>query len=186
MGAVVGEMITAPSRKQRPEAAADRHLGSGGARMMEGVISLMQWRKSPPRWPAWIPPRCLTSRDDRSHHRRHDRFVRHAGRFEHCRAGGADRIRRPRVIEQTIRQKLPEGFQRSEFLLQHGMLDAVVHRRDLKSYISRRSIHEGTCRQRRFSLIVLLRSNTLCPSGSWTQFVLAGLCNVTCASPVQS
>jgi len=43
----------------------------------------------------------------------------------------------PRVIEQTIRQKLPEGFQRSEFLLQHGMLDAVVHRRDMKQYISR-------------------------------------------------
>ena len=36
----------------------------------------------------------------------------------------------PRVIEQTIRQKLPPGFQRSEFLLEHGMLDAVVHRRD--------------------------------------------------------
>jgi acetyl-CoA carboxylase carboxyl transferase subunit beta len=43
----------------------------------------------------------------------------------------------PRVIEQTIRQKLPEGFQRSEFLLEHGMLDAVVHRRNLKSYIAR-------------------------------------------------
>jgi acetyl-CoA carboxylase carboxyl transferase subunit beta len=43
----------------------------------------------------------------------------------------------PRVIEQTIRQKLPEGFQRSEFLLEHGMLDAVVHRRDMKSYIAK-------------------------------------------------
>jgi acetyl-CoA carboxylase carboxyl transferase subunit beta len=43
----------------------------------------------------------------------------------------------PRVIEQTIRQKLPEGFQRSEFLLEHGMLDAVIRRHDLKSYISR-------------------------------------------------
>jgi len=43
----------------------------------------------------------------------------------------------PRVIEQTIRQKLPQGFQRSEFLLEHGMLDAVVHRRQLKAYISR-------------------------------------------------
>jgi acetyl-CoA carboxylase carboxyl transferase subunit beta len=43
----------------------------------------------------------------------------------------------PRVIEQTIRQKLPEGFQRSEFLLEHGMLDAVVHRRELKSYMIR-------------------------------------------------
>src|SRR3979411_3040383 len=43
----------------------------------------------------------------------------------------------PRVIEQTIRQKLPEGFQRSEVLLEHGMLDAVVHRRDMKSYLIR-------------------------------------------------
>jgi acetyl-CoA carboxylase carboxyl transferase subunit beta len=43
----------------------------------------------------------------------------------------------PRVIEQTIRQKLPQGFQRSEFLLEHGMLDAVVHRRDMKSCIAR-------------------------------------------------
>ena len=43
----------------------------------------------------------------------------------------------PRDIEQTIRQKLPEGFQRSEFLLEHGMLDAVVHRKHLKNYIAR-------------------------------------------------
>jgi acetyl-CoA carboxylase carboxyl transferase subunit beta len=43
----------------------------------------------------------------------------------------------PRVIEQTIRQKLPEGFQRSEFLVKHGFLDAVVPRQQLKDYISR-------------------------------------------------
>jgi len=43
----------------------------------------------------------------------------------------------PRVIEQTIRQKLPEGFQRSEFLLAHGMLDLVVDRRDMKAVLSR-------------------------------------------------
>lgn len=42
----------------------------------------------------------------------------------------------PRVIEQTIRQKLPDGFQRSEFLLDHGFLDAVVHRKDMKSFLS--------------------------------------------------
>jgi acetyl-CoA carboxylase carboxyl transferase subunit beta len=42
----------------------------------------------------------------------------------------------PRVIEQTIRQKLPAGFQRSEFLLQHGFLDAIVHRNHLKSYLA--------------------------------------------------
>src|SRR5205814_3606209 len=42
----------------------------------------------------------------------------------------------PRVIEQTIRQKLPEGFQSAEFLLRHGMLDAIVPRKELKKYIS--------------------------------------------------
>jgi acetyl-CoA carboxylase carboxyl transferase subunit beta len=42
----------------------------------------------------------------------------------------------PRVIEQTIRQTLPEGFQRAEFLLEHGMVDAIVTRKDLKSYIA--------------------------------------------------
>ena len=43
----------------------------------------------------------------------------------------------PRVIEQTIRQKLPEGFQRSEFLLEHGMLDLIVDRREMKATIAR-------------------------------------------------
>ena len=43
----------------------------------------------------------------------------------------------PRVIEQTIRQKLPEGFQRSEFLLEHGFLDAVVKRTEMKEYLSK-------------------------------------------------
>jgi len=43
----------------------------------------------------------------------------------------------PRVIEQTIREKLPEGFQRSEFLKTHGMVDMVVHRRDMKATIAR-------------------------------------------------
>ena len=42
----------------------------------------------------------------------------------------------PRVIEQTIRQKLPEGFQRSEFLLEHGFLDAIVPRKEMKFYLS--------------------------------------------------
>ena len=42
----------------------------------------------------------------------------------------------PRVIEQTIRQKLPPGFQRSEFLLEHGMVDIIVHRKNLKSTLS--------------------------------------------------
>jgi acetyl-CoA carboxylase carboxyl transferase subunit beta len=41
----------------------------------------------------------------------------------------------PRVIEQTTRQKLPEGFQKSEFLLEHGFLDAIVERKDMKNYL---------------------------------------------------
>jgi acetyl-CoA carboxylase carboxyl transferase subunit beta len=43
----------------------------------------------------------------------------------------------PRVIEQTIRQKLPEGFQRSEFLLEHGMLDLIIDRREMKAALAR-------------------------------------------------
>jgi Acetyl-CoA carboxylase beta subunit len=43
----------------------------------------------------------------------------------------------PRVIEQTIRQKLPKDFQRSEFLLEHGMIDAIVDRRELRAYITK-------------------------------------------------
>lgn len=42
----------------------------------------------------------------------------------------------PRVIEQTIRQKLPEGFQRSEFLLEHGLIDRIIHRRDMKNELA--------------------------------------------------
>jgi acetyl-CoA carboxylase carboxyl transferase subunit beta len=47
----------------------------------------------------------------------------------------------PRVIEQTIRQKLPEGFQRSEFLLAHGMVDRIVSRLDMRSELSRLIAH---------------------------------------------
>ena len=53
----------------------------------------------------------------------------------------------PRVIEQTIRQKLPPGFQRSEFLLEHGMLDAVVPRKEMKGYIARALAFMGSSSQ---------------------------------------
>ena len=59
----------------------------------------------------------------------------------------------PRVIEQTIRQKLPPGFQRSEFLLEHGMLDAVVPRRELKPYISRALEFMGSAASRQSSAV---------------------------------
>jgi acetyl-CoA carboxylase carboxyl transferase subunit beta len=54
----------------------------------------------------------------------------------------------PRVIEQTIRQKLPEGFQRSEFLVEHGMLDVVVDRREMKDLIVRVLRFAGAGRER--------------------------------------
>jgi acetyl-CoA carboxylase carboxyl transferase subunit beta len=52
----------------------------------------------------------------------------------------------PRVIEQTIRQKLPEGFQRAEFLLEHGFVDRIVHRSDMKNTLARvLDLHKGGC-----------------------------------------
>jgi len=65
-----------------------------------------------------------------------DHLVEHPRVFQD-RLTAARREAGPRVIEQTIRQKLPPGFQRSEFLLEHGMLDAVVPRKQLKPYIAR-------------------------------------------------
>ena len=111
---------------------------AGGARMQEGILSLMQMpratvalaqlREAGP---------ALHRRADRPDHRRRDRKLRHARRRPDCRAGRADRLCRPRVIEQTIREKLPDGFQRAEYLLEHGMIDMVVHRHALKDRLAR-------------------------------------------------
>ncbi len=139
MGAVVGEEIT-----RAIEYATDTKTpivivsASGGARMMEGLISLMQLAKI---------SAALTRLDDAK--------VPYISVLTDPTTGGVTAsfamlgdlniaepgaligFAGPRVIEQTIRQKLPPGFQRSEFLLEHGMLDAVVHRRQLKPYIAR-------------------------------------------------
>ncbi len=139
MGAVVGEAIA-----RAVERAADTKTpiiivsASGGARMMEGVISLMQLAKisaalarlddvKVPYISVLTDP--TTGGVTASYARLGDLNIGEPGAL----IGFAG----PRVIEQTIRQKLPQGFQRSEFLLEHGMLDAVVHRKDLKNYISR-------------------------------------------------
>lgn len=138
MGAVVGEKVTR---------AIERSLGqrmplvivscSGGARMMEGVVSLMQMAKIS----------AALARLDEAH-------VPYISVLTDPTTGGVTAcyamlgdlniaepkaligFAGPRVIEQTIRQKLPEGFQRSEFLLEKGFLDAVVHRKDLKNYLA--------------------------------------------------
>ena len=139
MGAVVGETIAR---------AADRSLitrhpliivaASGGARMMEGIVSLMQLAKI---------SACLAQLDEAK--------VPYISVLTDPTTGGVTAsfamlgdlnvaepgaligFAGPRVIEQTIRQKLPEGFQRSEFLLEHGMLDAVVPRLEMKPYLIR-------------------------------------------------
>jgi acetyl-CoA carboxylase carboxyl transferase subunit beta len=139
MGVVVGEKIT-----RAIERAIDRTLPvvivscSGGARMMEGILSLMQMAKVS----------AALARLDRA-------GLPYISVLTDPTTGGVTAsfamlgdvniaepkaligFAGPRVIEQTIRQKLPEGFQRSEFLLQHGMLDLVVDRREMKATIAR-------------------------------------------------
>lgn len=139
MGAVVGEAIT-----RAIERAADGKLpliivsASGGARMMEGVISLMQLAKisaALARLDEVKVPYISVLTDPTTGGVTASYAM--LGDLNIAEPGALIGFAGPRVIEQTIRQKLPQGFQRSEFLLEHGMLDAVVHRRQLKPYISR-------------------------------------------------
>jgi acetyl-CoA carboxylase carboxyl transferase subunit beta len=139
MGVVVGEKIT-----RAIERAIDRRSPvviiscSGGARMMEGTLSLMQMAKIS----------GALARLDRAR-------LPYVSVLTDPTTGGVTAsfamlgdlniaepkaligFAGPRVIEQTIRQKLPEGFQRSEFLLEHGMLDMVIDRREMKDAIAR-------------------------------------------------
>ncbi|HVC92025.1 MAG TPA: acetyl-CoA carboxylase, carboxyltransferase subunit beta [Acidobacteriaceae bacterium] len=139
MGAVVGETVA----RAADYSLDTRHpliviAASGGARMMEGIVSLMQLPKISAR---------LALMDDAK--------IPYISVLTNPTFGGVTAsfamlgdlnvaepealigFAGPRVIEQTIRQKLPEGFQRSEFLLEHGMLDAIVPRRELKPYLIR-------------------------------------------------
>ena len=139
MGVVVGEKIV-----RGIELALERRMPvlivscSGGARMMEGALSLMQMAKIS----------AALARLDRA-------GLPYVSILTDPTTGGVTAsfamlgdlniaepkaligFAGPRVIEQTIRQKLPDGFQRSEFLLQKGFLDAVVHRKEMKQYLSR-------------------------------------------------
>jgi acetyl-CoA carboxylase carboxyl transferase subunit beta len=138
MGAVVGEVIAR---------AIDRSLdtrhpliivaASGGARMMEGIVSLMQLAKI---------ANGLARLDDEK-----IPYISIAtdptfggvtasfsmlGDLNIAEPGALIGFAGPRVIEQTTRQKLPEGFQRAEFLLEHGFIDAIVERKDMKRYLA--------------------------------------------------
>jgi len=139
MGSVVGEAIT-----RAVERATSEHIpliivsASGGARMMEGVISLMQLVKISAALGRMDSARVpyISVLTDPTTGGVTASFAM-LGDLNIAEPGALIGFAGPRVIEQTIRQKLPEGFQRSEFLLEHGMLDAVVARKDLKAYISR-------------------------------------------------
>ena len=139
MGSVVGEKLS-----RAIERCVDRRLPlvviscSGGARMQEGILSLMQMGK--------ISAGLARMRDRRLPYVSVltdpttggvTASYSMLGDVNIAEPGALIGFAGPRVIEQTIRQKLPEGFQRSEFLLEHGMLDMVVSRHDLKTTIGR-------------------------------------------------
>ena len=139
MGAVVGEAITRAIEKAT-EARTPLIIvsASGGARMMEGLISLMQLAKISAALARLDEARVpyISVLTDPTTGGVTASFAM-LGDLNIAEPGALIGFAGPRVIEQTIRQKLPQGFQRSEFLLEHGMLDAVVHRKQIKSYIAR-------------------------------------------------
>jgi acetyl-CoA carboxylase carboxyl transferase subunit beta len=139
MGAVVGEAITrAVERSADTRAPLIIVSASGGARMMEGVISLMQLAKVSAALArldkAKVPFISLLTDPTTGGVTASFAML---GDLNIAEPGALIGFAGPRVIEQTIRQKLPPGFQRSEFLLEHGMLDAVVSRKQLRPYIAR-------------------------------------------------
>ncbi len=139
MGAVVGETIArAVDRARLGRKPLIVIAASGGARMMEGVVSLMQMAKISTALAqlddARVPYICVLTDPTTGGVTASFAML---GDLNIAEPGALIGFAGPRVIEQTIRQKLPEGFQRSEFLVKHGMLDAVVPRLELKAYIAR-------------------------------------------------
>src|SRR5580700_3954342 len=138
MGAVVGEKVArAIERSLAQKTPLIVVSCSGGARMMEGTVSLMQLAKVSAALArldeARLPYISILTDPTTGGVTASYAML---GDLNIAEPGALIGFAGPRVIEQTIRQKLPKGFQTSEFLLEHGFLDAVVHRKDLKAYIS--------------------------------------------------
>ncbi|MGO0121913.1 acetyl-CoA carboxylase, carboxyltransferase subunit beta [Desulfothermobacter acidiphilus] len=139
MGAAVGEKLV-----RATELAVERRLpllvfvASGGARMQEGVISLMQMAKTAAALErlgrAGIPYISVLTDPTTGGVAASFGML---GDVILAEPGALIGFTGPRVIEQTIRQKLPDGFQRAEFLLEHGMLDMVVHRKQMRCTLNR-------------------------------------------------
>ena len=138
MGSVVGEKITRAIERSLDHGSALVVVScSGGARMQEGALSLMQMAKISSALARLDQARLpyISVLTDPTTGGVTASFAM-LGDLNIAEPGALIGFAGPRVIEQTIRQKLPAGFQRSEFLLQHGMLDAIVHRKDLKAFIT--------------------------------------------------
>ena len=137
MGSVVGEKITrALERALKEKVPAIVISSSGGARMQEGILSLMQLMKTSQAIArlddAGIPYISLCTDPTTGGTTASYAML---GDINIAEPDALIGFAGPRVIEQTIKQKLPKGFQRSEFLLEHGMLDDIIDRKNLRPYL---------------------------------------------------
>jgi acetyl-CoA carboxylase carboxyl transferase subunit beta len=138
MGSVVGEKITrAIERAMENDSALIIASCSGGARMQEGIFSLMQMAKTSAALSKLSEMKIpyISVLTDPTMGGVSASFSM-LGDIIIAEPGALIGFAGPRVIEQTIKQKLPDGFQTAEFLLEHGLIDNVVHRGDLKSSIA--------------------------------------------------
>lgn len=145
MGSVVGEKITrAIERCLKNKFPLIIIACSGGARMQEGTLSLMQMAKITGALARLDEARVpyISVMTDPTTGGVTASFAM-LGDLNIAEPGALIGFAGPRVIEQTIRQKLPFGFQRSEFLLEHGMLDAIVHRREMRDYLTKALVFFG-------------------------------------------
>ena len=139
MGEVVGEKITRAVEKATEEKLPIIIFAcSGGARMQEGIVSLMQMAKTSAALKRHSDEGLLyiSVLTDPTTGGVTASFAM-LGDIILAEPGALIGFAGPRVIEQTIGQKLPEGFQRSEFLLEHGFIDAIVERKEMRSTLSK-------------------------------------------------
>jgi acetyl-CoA carboxylase carboxyl transferase subunit beta len=138
MGSVVGEKVTlAVERAQKTKTPLLIVSASGGARMQESILSLMQMAKTSAALAKLAEARVpfISLITDPTTGGVTASFAM-LGDVIVAEPKALIAFAGPRVIEQTIRQQLPEGFQLSEFLLSHGMIDSIVERKDLKKFLA--------------------------------------------------
>ena len=138
MGVIVGEKVTRSIERAINNRSSLIIIScSGGARMQEGILSLMQMAKTSAALSKLSKERLpyISILTDPTMGGVSASFAM-LGDIILAEPGALIGFAGPRVIEQTIQQKLPEEFQRAEFLLNHGLIDHVVHRKDLKETLN--------------------------------------------------